>query len=68
MDAEQAVRNILKNFVEDAMIGATQKHLPRNVVKAFERELPFDEQHNRQSMSPEQIMSKWVDSFFNEVW
>lgn len=68
VDAEQAVRNILKNFVEDAMIGATQKHLPRNVVKAFERELLFDEQHNRQGMSPEQIMSEWVDSFFNEVW
>ena len=68
VDAEQAVRNILKNFVEDAMIGATQKHLPRNVVKAFERELPFADNHNRQGLSPEQIMSRWVDSFFDEVW
>lgn len=68
VDMEQAARNIIKNYVEDAMIGATQKHMPRNLVNALQRELPMDQSGNRQQMSPEQIMSKWVDNFFDEVW
>lgn len=68
VDLEQAARNIIKNYVEDSMIGATQKHMPRNLVNALQRELPMDQFGNRQQMSPEQIMSKWVDNFFDEVW
>lgn len=68
VDLEQAARNIIKNYVEDSMIGATQKHMPRNLVNALQRELPRNENGDRRQTSPEQIMSKWVDNFFDEVW
>lgn len=63
IDMEVAFRNIVKNHVEDAVIGRGQKYLPKNVGSAFDRDLPGD-----MSWSPEQQVSSWVDDLFNAVW
>lgn len=68
IDLEQAARGILQNFAEDSMIGMLQRGMPRNVVNAFQRELPRAENGNMQQVSPETILSKWVDAFFKEAW
>lgn len=35
VDLEQAIKNIIANHIEDKVIGAYSKHLPRNTVNAF---------------------------------
>jgi len=35
IDVEQALRNIVKNHIEDAVIGAYSKHLPRNSINGI---------------------------------
>lgn len=60
VDVEQAAKNIIKNYIEDKIIGTGQKFLPRNFGNALQRDLG-----QGKSMSPEQGVSSLVDELFN---
>lgn len=62
VDLAQAVKNVIKNKVEDDLIGAYQKHMPRNTVNAFDS---LDADGNE--VIPEGIVSQIVDDIFNQT-
>lgn len=62
VDIQEAVKNIIKNAIEDEIIGKTSKVVPRNVINAFERELG----HGK-SVSPEMLASGYVDWAFDNA-
>lgn len=55
VDIGQAVENIVDNYIEDKVIGAYQKHLPRNVVNALDQI-----QANGDKLPPEAVVAKMV--------
>lgn len=62
VDAEEAVQNIIKNYVEDQVIGGYQRHMPRNVVNALDQ---IRSEH--ETVSPEMAVSKLVNAIFEEI-
>lgn len=69
LDGVEAVRNIVKNHVEDLVIGKINAVLPRNVGSAFTRDYtevtPWGETVDKQ-WSPELEISNIVDNLFNK--
>lgn len=61
VDMNAGLENIVKNAVEDQLIGAVQRKMPRNVINAFERTLPKGKE-----VSPELYASQFVDWLFEE--
>lgn len=61
VDVPQAIKNIVKNGVEDKVIGGISRTVPKQVINAFERQLP-----NGKSISPELYISRFVDWVFDE--
>lgn len=63
MDAVEAVKNIVKNQLEDTIIGNINRQLPKQVGNAFTREITKDTK-----LSPEQFVSKKVDQLFDALY
>lgn len=63
VDPLEAFKNIFKNQVEDKVIGYYQRHLPRNVGRAFHRQLP-----QGKSLMPEGIVAKQVDDAMKQLF
>lgn len=61
VDVPLAIKNIVKNGVEDKVIGGISRTVPKQVINAFERQLPAGK-----SISPELYISQFVDWVFDE--
>lgn len=59
VDIQKAMKNIVKNHVEDQVIGGVHRALPNNVINAFDREFP-----GGRGISFEMQVSQWVDELF----
>lgn len=59
LDTGLAVKNIAKNVLEDQIIGAYQRRMPKQAGNAFTR--PLD---GNKEISPEMIVSQYLDDLF----
>lgn len=67
LDVAQAVENIVKNAIEDEVIGAISRRLPRNTVNAFDGYLYNDRTGRYEEASPEQIIAERLKDLFEEA-
>lgn len=63
LDAVEAIKNIVKNQLEDTIIGNINARLPKQVGNAFTREIAGGKQ-----LAPEQWVSKKVDELFDALY
>jgi len=61
VDARVSLKNIVKNHLEDQIIGGWQRAMPKQVINAFEKEVP-----GGNSVSPEMGVSNFVDWLFGD--
>lgn len=66
IDMTVALKNIVKNYVEDEIIGGVQKHLPKNTVNALVQKT-IDEDGDFEQKSFELALSSFVDELFEDI-